>query len=649
MYANSDCRKKAGIMIFMIITIITMGTAIAAPLDVSIEEKVNTTAKVIGYDLNQPVISYATNVTGYVNVTNKGNDVIYDIWVAVELKNATGCTLYYNGSSSQVLVALNSNYVPDKINKLGVFNTSGANCFIHIPLLKPNERVSVFYDVNDASMNIADGAPFIVSERYDPSKIPARGEYTWTVYFNVSLNETWFSNTAIDLNNNNVLLNITKYLSNDTNNFGSYNWTLLEIAGTQSNKGSVGVWNGPYTIGDNDAFNVTNINLNTSNAGNKYVNITFQVKGNYTNQTSAPYYFEPFGFAVFFFNLSFGNVSGTQIIDVFAVGNATINATKYGPNETNYWFGNASITNKAQGLTYILTNVTMWATEQNFVGISGSRYEWTPGVTLNPGESWNTSQATPAGISFQYNQVPVIWANATFKLIRSQTNGWFANNTTLHDYNATYGSNFIVIERIYIIGTYLIKVTKHVIYNESASYDTTGIFDIYLVVENIGGEESPYVYVYDLIPENFFKYNWNGQWDDIWSTNYVNKSSMLAGPGEVSSNLIPGYILGLYWRLKPLNYTADGDGSYEDWQEIEYNQTVVIFYQVGGSGDFKVLDAFIVGIDPMYSLNEQTSPKITLVSGAKATNYETTLATLTFASMGALLLIYIRRNGRNGS
>jgi len=96
-----------------------------------------------------------------------------------------------------------------------------------------------------------------------------------------------------------------------------------------------------------------------------------------------------------------------------------------------------------------------------------------------------------------------------------------------------------------------------------------------------------------------------------------------------------------------LNYTADGNGSYEDGDEIENNQTVVIFYQLNGTGDFRVLDAFIVGIDPMYSLNEQTSPKITLVSGAKATNYETALATLAFTGFG-ILLFALRRNGRNG-
>ncbi|MEM4565598.1 MAG: hypothetical protein QXD49_03240 [Archaeoglobaceae archaeon] len=163
-----------------------------------IEEKVNTTVQPVEYTSGSgPSFTYTTNVTGYVNITNKADEAIYDIWIAVKLvNNSKGCSLFHNGSSSQVSVGP-SLTIPDKINKAGVFNTSGANCFIHIPLLKPNEIVSVFYDVNDAAMGINDGAPFIVEEKYDPPKIPARGEYTWKVYFNVSLNETWWQNTAL--------------------------------------------------------------------------------------------------------------------------------------------------------------------------------------------------------------------------------------------------------------------------------------------------------------------------------------------------------------------------------------------------------------------------------------------------------------------
>ena len=666
---------KIGFAALIMVTIITIANA--APLEITIEEKVNTTVTPQEYTTGDgPTFTYTTNVTGYVNITNTGSDPIYDIWIALKLQNITGnCQHYWNNTSVVVTVG-NSITIPDRINKPGVFNTSGANCFIHIPLLKPGQIVSVFYDVDDSTMGIADGAPFSISEKYDPSKIPARGEYNWTVYFNVSLNQTWWANTALGgLSGNNVTLNITKYLSNQSAHFGSPNWVYLNLSDNTTDRGSSEIFDSPYSDATaTDGLNITNILLNTSNP---QVNISFRVTGNYSNSTAAPYYFEPFGFAVFNFSLvEGGNISGSYVVDVFAIGNASINVTKDGPyldgSGNAWWRGNATINNTVSAsLHYIVTNVTIWATNQgSFTDLvsgsfkcnnthSDSGYvicEYNSSTSsLLPRELNNTNPSITLPddndwMNFSYNQVPIIWANATFKLIKSPTYGWGTNNTTMHDYNATYGSNFIVIEKIYIIGTYLVKVTKHVKYNETASDANNNVFDIYLVVENIGGEESPYVYVYDLIPQNFNEFNWNGDWSDVGQDgNWVNKSSMFAGNGSQDfsgSPLYGTYNKGHYWRLMPLNYTADGDGSYEDWDEIENNQTVVIFYQLNGTDDFRVLDAFIVGIDPMYSMNEQTSPKITLVSGAKATNYENTLVAIVFATTGAVALI-TRRNGRS--
>jgi len=669
---------KVGIAALIMVTIITIANA--APLEITIEEKVNTTATPQPYTGEGPTFKYITNVTGYVNITNTGDDPIYDIWIALNLTNITGsCSLYYNGSNSSVSVSGSaSGFVPSKINKAGVFNTTDANCFIHIPLLKPGQIVSVFYDVDDSSMGIANGAPFNISEKYDPPKIPARGNYTWTVYFNVSLNETWWQSTALGgLSGNNVTLNITKYLSNQSDNFGSPNWVYLNLSDNSSDKGTSVIFNSPYSTATNtDGLNITNILLNTSNP---QVNISFRVTGNYSNSTAAPHYFEPFGFAVFNFSLlEGGNISGSYVVDVFAIGNASINVTKDGPyldgSGNAWWRGNATINNTVSAsLHYIVTNVTIWATNQgSFTDLVYGSFKCNDSSS-SPSTGYviceynsSTSDSLPKVLddtnpsitlpnvgnwmNFSYNQVPIIWANATFKLIQSPTHGWGTNNTTMHDYNADYGSNFIVIEKIYIIGTYLVKVTKHVKYNQTASGADNNVFDIYLVVENIGGNYSPYVYVYDLIPQNFNEFNWNGDWSDVGQDgNWVNNSSMLAGNGSQDFSVSPlygTYYKGLYWRLMPLNYTADGDGSYEDWSEIDENKTVVIFYQLNGTDDFRVLDAFIVGIDPMYSMNEQTSPKITLVSGAKATNYENTLVAIVFATTGAVALI-TRRNGRS--
>jgi len=521
------------------------------------------------------------------------NDPIYDVWIALNLTNVTGnCVLSVNNTPSAVSVSNSANgFVPDRINKTGVFNTSGANCFVHIPLLNTSGFVSIFYDVNDTLMGIDNGAPFNISERYNPSKIPAGGNYTWTVYFNVSLNNTWWEKTALgSLGGNNVTLNITKYLSNDSSHYGDPYWTYLNLSSCNTNKSSCISFYSAAT--HTDAFNVTNVVLNTTDP---YVNITFNVTGNYTNSSAAPHYIAQFGFAVFEFNLSYGNISGSYVVDVFAIGNASINVTKDGPyyddSGNTWWRGNVTITNKASGLSYVVTNVTMWATNQS--SFSNYVYGTFKCNDSDPSEStgyviceYNSSNSNLPVLSstgssvtlpdssnwmnFSYNQVPIIWANAIFKLIQNSTGGWETNNTTSNDYNATYGSNFIVIEKIYVIGTYLVKVTKHVKFNQTESTGSNNVFDVYLVVENIGGDVSPYVYVYDLIPTNFSEFNWNDRWNDTGQDgNWVNNSSMLAGNGSEtfsSSPLFGIYNKGYWWRLMPLNGSADGDGSYEDWQ-----------------------------------------------------------------------------------
>jgi len=634
------------------------GLAQSAPLDVSIEEKINTTVNMSDISGGAASFTYSTNVTGYINVTNKGTDYLYDVWVAIDLaNNANTPSLYFENASSTPTLDCSSPFdIPSNLVDGYNFNYSNADCILHIPLLKPNEVVSIFYDVDDSAMNTDDGSPFIISERYSASKVPANRDVSWKVYLNVSLNETWLGNTALPNSLWCFNLSIEKYLSNQSNHFGSENWTSLgPISNPSTNKGSTSLGSSPYVTNtpSNTKLNIDNICLNNTADDNKYVNITFNVTGNNTGVAGHNYLFEPFGFATFNFNLcNGGNVSGTKILDVFAIGNASVSANKTGPNYNSTigdyvdWNESATFKNTANGLVYVLTNLSLWAV--NTTGgfpdmsdvISGSEHynlvpdEETPNY-IGPGSGWATQNYT-----FQNSKVPVVWANVTFKLIESQNQGWWANNTTMNDYNATYGSNYIVIERIYVIGTYLIKVTKHVLLNQSYS-DKNATYDVYLVVENIGGQKSPYVYVYDMIPDNFSKHNWDGNWTDKDDGNWINDTSMFVTYGE-KSNPMSGYSFGVYWGLNPLEPNADGDGNYTDWNEISNNQSVIIFYQINGTGDYRLLDAFVVGIDPVLSINEQTSPKITIVSGSAASNYEVLFAMLATS----IALVAIVRNGR---
>ena len=593
---------KIGLVAMIIVlTIITINTS-AAPLEVSIEERVNSTINMTDAANGVGTFEYQTDVKGIINVTNNANEDIMDIWVAVDIEYYVSNSCH--AASTGVYIVDSSN-VPDKLTNEGGFDITNANCIIHIPRLGPGESKYVTYDVNDSAMGIDKGAPFIVEEKYDPAKIPKGGNYTWTVYFNVTLNDTWWGKTALGGKPSSVTLTVNKNLntSYDTN------WKTLEFADGSSN---------PKQI------------ISGTLDNNKWLTTTFKVKGNYSTDEAFVSRLVGFGEAYFQFGPINGNISGTKIIDVFAIGNASIGVNKSGPDNSNQWTGNVTIKNTATGLTYIVKSVKVWATDRNYNEINGARYEnTTVNVQIGRDESF-----TSKDLSFQYDKVPIIWGNVTFRLVEDDNYGWGVGQDKITD-----GGNPYVIERIYVIGSYLVKVTKHV---ESAGND---VYNITLVVENLGGQESPYVYVYDLIPKNFSLTNGDNDWKDPQDRDgdWVNKSSMLAGGPETITNIqLSGYDTGYWWRIRPINASADGDGAYDDYTEIENNKTVVIFYQIQGSEDYKLLDAFIVGIDPILSMNEQTSPKITLVSGAKATSYESVMALAT-ALVGLTAVVGYRR------
>jgi len=428
-------------------------------------------------------------------------------------------------------------------------------------------------------------------------------EYTWTVYFNVTLNDTWWGNTALG-NTPTVTLTVNKNLNTSYDS----NWLNLEFADGSFN---------PKTI-------IDGLSLSRGN----WQNVSFEVKGNYSSNEAFVSRLVGFGEAYFQFGPISGNISGTKIIDVFAIGDADISVNKSGPfgPDENQWKGNVTIKNTASGLTYVVKAYRIWATDRDDYSEIESVVNNSVNENIGPGDVYKSYD----DLTFTYDEVPIIWGNVTFKLAKDDNTGWGVGQDNIKD-----GGNTYVIERIYVIGSYLVKVTKHV---ESAGND---VYNITLVVENLGGEKSPFVYVYDMIPKNFSRVSGDDDWTTTGDAEWVNKSSMFAGNGSVD-NPMSGYKTGYWWRLNPLEGGADGDGAYNDYQEIEDNKSVVIFYQIQGSGDYKLLDAFIVGIDPILSMNEQTSPKITLVSGAKATSYESVMALAT-ALVGLTAVVSYRK------
>jgi len=652
--------KRIGILL-IIATVLAMGVTYAAPLDIQMRELINTTVNITGIDQNgNAIVTYQTNVTGLVNITNNANEALYDIWVALYLNNTTGAPSVYSKPSYAIVnIYSGTTNVPQKVLN-AMPNSSQANYFIHITLLKPNDIVSIFYDVDDAGMGIESGAPFNVSESYNVSKIPADAVNTWHVILNVSVNYTWFAKTALDFNQAEV--NLTKYLSNNASYYGNSNWQQLYLSNPSATNESGG--NPTVTTFDsvydtvatgNDAFYV----VDTFNATNTWLNVTFDVTGQITG-VSELYTLTNFGFATLQFDI-IGNtnntISGSHIVDAFAVSNLNLSVNKSGPylNDTGQyalWIGNATFYNPTTDLKYNITAYTLWATPNdiNYLGtiiqdenttndVIKTRY---PNWILNP----QSLSPTTEDLTFNYSQVPVIWANCTFTIIHDNQYGWWSYENTTQDNvvnSPINNSSYIVIEKIYVIKSYLIKVTKHVIWN-----DTAGAWDVYIVVENIGGMKSPEVYVYDLIPENYSMVNGDWDWTTFSNADWVNQSSMLIGWANTTSlGVTPpsGYAEGVYWHLYSLEAGANGDGAYEGtlaWDEIKNNRSVVIHYQMNGTGEFHPIDAFVIGIDPMFSMDPQTAHKITIVSGAKATNFESLMALAT-GILGVVAMVGVRR------
>ena len=579
----------------------------ADPLKVIYTERYNVTANVSG----DGTVEYSiNNLTGCLIINNTAlNDTLSDVWIAINISNNISEPEVVNYTTPGGIEITN-----EAPNYTGL--PTGLT-YIHIPVLPNNSYVKIAIQFNGSNL----GIPVIINETYSTTKVPANKMVKWNVTLNVSRNVSALPDT-----NTPVLVNITKYLSNNISHYGSSYWTFLNITNPVANQGYTSVWDGNYFPGSNDALNWTDVVLDSTQNGS----LTFTVYANssYTGRGAIEV---NYGFAVIFFVFN-GTASNTTVEGVYAIGDGGVSVCKKGPDmnattgKYNIWYENTSFVNKGDEYYYNLTSFKIWAVNGTNVSkvielgpfntsllIPGSNHSEIINQILAPGEKWDSPT-----YNFTFDGIPVIWANYTFRI--ADTNITLLN-VSVNEYSDEYGSSYIVIERIYLISSYLIKVTKIIKSNPDGSYT------IYIVVENIGGEKSPIVYVYDLVPNNFSIVG-NPTVVKEWMENY-------SGQNTLTNN--DRYYLSLYWCLNPLNGGADGDGWYND-TELENNQTVLITYTVNGTGTFLPSDLFIVGIDPTYSLLPTTSPKMIIVGGSSGNNYEILLALLT-GLVGMILVV----------
>ncbi|MBW9221956.1 hypothetical protein KKP97_02790 [Methanothermococcus sp. SCGC AD-155-C09] len=585
-----------------ILLLIAMLPAVFAnPLKVFYVEAYNVTANVSGDGTTEYAIN---NLTGYIKIENSAqNDTLSDVWVAINISNNISAPTVINNTTPRNISIENS--VP-------TYTGLPSNLtYVHIPILPNNKYVKVAIQLNTSNV----GVPILINESYSATKIPANRFATWNVSLNISRNVSALPNPYTK-----VSIRLFKHLSNKSYRYGNSTWTFLNISNVSANQGTTTLYNGPYFTGTANDSIEWYVELNSTHNGS--LSFTITANNSYTGRGATKV---NYGFAAV--NFYYRGTTGATVVEgVYAIGDGGVSVCKKGPEldsttgEYTLWYENTSFKNEGNNYYYNIIEVNIWAVNGSnptnldpfnpSLLISGSNHTETPTGTsgiLAPGEIW-TSQ----NYNFTFNgKVPVIWANYTFRIVD--------NNISLNSYSydedhKVYGSSYIIVEKIYVVGSYLIKVTKTVKTNPDGTYN------ISIVVENIGGEESPLVYVYDLIPNNF----------TIVGNYTVNKSEMLIEnqSGNYSLPNNSRYNLSMYWCLKPLNGGADGDGWYTP-TELNNSRAVLITYTLSGTGNYTPSDLFIVGIDPTHSLLPTTSPKTILVGGSDGKNFEILLALLT--------------------
>ena len=226
----------------------------ANPLYVDYIEKYNVSANVSGDGSTSYSIN---NITGYITINNTAADItdtLSDVWVAVNVSNnISELRLVHDGTPKGVFIESSA----PAYTGLG-----SADLYLHIPILPNNSYVQYSFSINTSAPGI--GVPILVNEAYSADKIPAGKESDWTIYMNISRNTSALPNP-----NTVVHVNMTKYLSNDSNNYGSEYWNKLNISEVISkNQGTTALWDGPYFTGAaNDALNWTGVVLNSSQIG----------------------------------------------------------------------------------------------------------------------------------------------------------------------------------------------------------------------------------------------------------------------------------------------------------------------------------------------------------------------------------------------
>lgn len=263
-----------------------------------------------------------------------------------------------------------------------------------------------------------------------------------------------------------------------------------------------------------------------------------------------------------------------------------------GGNGGNDWGFTPTVSKSgSDGITYTISAVNLYATNTSNLEtqINSTTYA-DPALTEGTwtGAEWKI-------YDFPYT-VPVGWIDVDLSVDLSDSGSQITKI-----YSSTNGT-YKLINKIYIINGYLVEAKKSIAKNA-----TDNQYDITLWVHNKGNLITPpNVYVYDIIPTDF-------------TLEYIDTTE--DGSATVNSPITG---TAYWWNVGQLN--PDGQAGDE----------VTIHYTVEGSGTYRLTELFILGIDPSYTLNMQSTP--VLKTGGLAASNSGAEAAMSVLMIASLLL-----------
>jgi hypothetical protein len=255
-------------------------------------------------------------------------------------------------------------------------------------------------------------------------------------------------------------------------------------------------------------------------------------------------------------------------------------------------------------ITFLLNKVTLWVTHDlninNYTGLNQT-IVGSPIQEINISTGWG-------GVSdywyFNYTDgsnatypPPIVWMKPEYLLSYG--------NQQILNFSNTVSGNDLYMKYIYVVNGYWLQIQKNI---TSLNEDQ---YRISTYVENIGNGWTPQyekVTVYDFVPNNFNPYEWSivpglnqsvgTPGSEFYGTSFVWD---IPWKSDLNSSLGPKY--------GPLATT---------WGNYSWNVT----YLVNGTGEYKVTQLYIVGLDPLKVDGASGSPLISVITGLQSYSRE---------------------------